>query len=96
MKFMASWRLHEDNRHETFQTFSAMSPDEDAADHGPNIKVIGRWHDLAQFTGVAIFESDDPQAIAHWVLNWNAVLDIEVVPVLDDDEARAVGRKKFG
>ena len=58
MKFMASWRLHEDNRHETFQTFSAMSPDEDAADHGPNIKVIGRWHDLA--LGAALLRREWP------------------------------------
>jgi hypothetical protein len=29
-------------------------------------------------------------------LNWNAGLDVETVPVLDDDEARAVGKKKFG
>ena len=96
MKFMVSWRLHEDKRHEALQTFSAMTPDEDAADHGPKIELIGRWHDLAQFTGVAIFETDDPQAIAAWVLKWNDVLDLEVVPVLDDDEAREVAKAKFG
>ena len=96
MKFMVSWRIHDDQRHDAFKTFSGMTSADDEADHGPNVKLIGRWHDLAQFTGVAICETDDPQAIANWVLNWNSVIDAEVVPVLDDDEAREVGKARFG
>ena len=53
------------------------------------------WHDLQKFTGVAICESDDAQAMAAWALNWNGVLDIDAVPVSGDDEARAVGKKIF-
>jgi hypothetical protein len=45
---------------------------------------------------VAIVETDDAQAIASWILNWNGILDVEVAPVVDDDEARAIGKKKFG
>ncbi|MCZ6916313.1 MAG: DUF3303 family protein [Gemmatimonadetes bacterium] len=51
---------------------------------------------LARFTGVAIFETDDPAAIANWVLNWNSILDCKMVPVLDDDEASAVGKARLG
>ena len=95
MKFMLTWCVHPDQRHDAFKAFCAMTPEEDEADRGPNIKLIGRWHDLQQFTGVAIAETDDPQAIASWALNWNSVLDLEVTPVLDDDEAKEVGQKKF-
>jgi hypothetical protein len=46
-------------------------------------------------TGVAIFGTDDAQAIARWILNWNSVLDVDVTPVVDD-EAKAIGKQKFG
>jgi hypothetical protein len=96
MKFMVTWRVHPDKRHEALKVFSKMTSADDAADRGPKIKLVGRWHDLARFTGVAICESDDAEAVAAWALNWNGVLDLEVVPVLDDDEAKALGKKKFG
>ena len=66
----------------------------DAADMGDKIKLIGRWHDVAKFEGVAIFESDDPMAVSNWALNWNHVLDAEVSVVLDDEETRKLGRQR--
>ncbi len=95
MKFMVTWRLHDEHRHEAFKGFCEMTPEEDAADYGDAIRLIGRWHDLAGFTGVAICETDDAAAVANWVMNWNSVLDVEVTMVLDDDEARAVGRARY-
>lgn len=94
MKFMLTWRIHPDKRQAAFSAFSQMTTADDKKDMGNKIKLIGRWHDLSDFTGVAICESDDAQAIASWALNWNNVLDVKTVPVLDDEEARAVGRSK--
>lgn len=71
-----------------------MTPADDKADMGKNIKLIGRWHDLAGGIGVAIFESDDPVAMANWALNWNTVLDSTVTPVLDDEETRKIGKSR--
>lgn len=96
MKFLISWRIHDDKRHEVLKIFSAMTAEDDQADAGDSINVIGRWHDLVGFTGVAICETDDPGAVHRWLLNWNDVVDSEAIPVLDDDECRAVGREKFG
>lgn len=42
-----------------------------------------------------ICESEDAQALANWALTWNHVLDIKTVPVLNDEEARVVGRNKI-
>jgi hypothetical protein len=95
MKFMVTWRTHADKRQAVFNAFSQMTADDDKKDMGDKIKLIGRWHDLSQFTGVAICESDDAQAVASWALNWNNVLDVQTVVVLDDEEARAVGRNKI-
>jgi uncharacterized protein DUF3303 len=96
MKFMVRWRVHDNKRHDALKTFSQMTLKDDQTDMGERVKLIGRWHDLAGFTGVAIAESDDPQAIANWVLNWNSILDVEVTLVLNDEEVRAVGRKRLG
>lgn len=94
MKFMLTWRVHEDQRQNALHAFSQMTAEDDLADLGANIKLIGRWHNVAEFTGVAIYESDDPIAIANWALNWNSILDCEVSPVLDDEETRALGKKR--
>ena len=95
MKFMVSWRVHPDKRQAAFNAFSQMTAEDDKKDMGDKITLIGRWHDLSQFTGVAICESDDAQAVASWALNWNNALDVQTVVVLDDEEARAVGRNKI-
>lgn len=72
-----------------------MTPEDDRADLG-DVKLIGRWHDLVAFEGAAICEAEDAGAVARWILNWNHVIDCDVSPVLDDEEARAVGRAKLG
>jgi len=60
-----------------------------------DVKLIGRWH-VVGFTGTAIAETDDPEALAAWLLKWNAIVDIQSVPVLDDQDTRKVGRRALG
>ena len=60
------------------------------------VNLIGRWHDVIGFTGVGIVETDDAKALAKWLLNWNQILDIEAVPVFDDQETRELGREFLG
>jgi hypothetical protein len=94
MKFLVTWRIHEDKRHDALNAFSQMTAEDDRADMGAGVRLIGRWHDVVGFTGVAIAESDDAQAISNWLLNWNAILDADVTPVLDDEETRALGKTR--
>ncbi|MEE9579100.1 MAG: DUF3303 family protein [Gemmatimonadota bacterium] len=96
MKYLLSWRIHEDKRHEAFKAFSAMTAEDDRADMGENVTLVGRWHDLVAFEGALICETDDPTAVPKWILNWNHIIDCDVTPVLDDEETRAIGRAKFG
>lgn len=93
---MLKWRVHPEKRHDVLKGFSQMDEATDKADMGDKIKLIGRWHDVARFEGVAIYESDDAMAVANWALNWNNVLDAEVSVVLDDDEVRELGKKRLG
>jgi hypothetical protein len=94
MKFLITWRIHDQHRGDALKAFSAMTEADDQADLGDSVKLIGRWHDVISFTGLAICESDDASAVANWILNWNTILDAEVTPVLDDDETRALGRAR--
>ncbi len=96
MKYLLCWRIHEDKRHEAFKAFSAMTAEDDRADMGENVTLIGRWHDLVAFEGALICETDDPTAVPKWILNWNHIIDCDVTPVLDDEETRAIGRAMFG
>lgn len=96
MKFMLTWRLHPEMRHEGLKGFSQMDEAADKADMGSSIKLIGRWHNIAKSTGVAICEASDAVAISNWALNWNSIMDItELTPVLDDKEVRALGKARF-
>lgn len=95
MKFMVTWKVHKDKRHEALGAFSAMSDEDDSRDLG-DVRLIGRWHDVIGFTGVAIAETDDPGALSDWLLNWNGIIDVQSVPVLDDNETRNLGRSRQG
>ena len=96
MKFMLLYKLHPEKRHEALKGFAQMTSENDKEDMGDKIKLIGRWHDIAHSKGVAIFEPDSTEAIYNWALNWNSMLDLEIMPVLDDAETRAFGKKRFG
>jgi len=71
-----------------------MTDADDEADH-PGVKLIGRWHDLVAVGGWLICESDDISAVQSWALNWNGVLNMEVRPVVDDNEAKTMLKKKW-
>lgn len=96
MKFMITWQFQPGKLHDGLSHLSQMTPEQDHADQGSNIKLIGRRHDLARGRGVAICESDSAEAMANWALNWNSILDVDVAMVLDDNEtwptARSVRR----
>jgi Protein of unknown function (DUF3303) len=94
MKFMILWQFHPGKLHEGYSHFFKMTSSQDAEDRGNRIKQIGRWHDLARGRGVIICESDSAEALANWALNWNSLLDVDIAPVLDDDEARALGKTR--
>ena len=94
MKFLITWSSDADKRHEVYETFAKMSDADDDADH-PGVTLLGRWHDLTAGQGALICESDDLAAVHSWTYNWNGVLDIEIRPVLDDAECKAMLRNKL-
>jgi hypothetical protein len=96
MKVMVTWQMYPGELHETLGKFATMSPQDEAAAMGPDVKLIGRWHDVAQGRGVAIFETDNAAAISGYALNWNGAMDLETSIVLDDEETRTLGQSLKG
>lgn len=96
MKFLVTYSIHPEKRHQALQAFSQMTQADDQADLGEKISFIGRWHVVGGGTGLAIVETADAQALASWAINWNNIMDIDVKPVIDDEEARSVGKQKLG
>ena len=92
---MVYWKIHQSNRPAVFSAFSAMELEEYQSQQGPNVKIIGRWHDVINGTGVAICETDDLDALSQWLMPYQAVCDFEIVPVLDDEEAHSTARKAY-
>ena len=94
MLFLITWSVASENRVACWNAFGKMTAEDDRADAGEGITVHGRWHHLNGSGGVCIAECDDAQRLNSWMLNWAAICDITVSPVVNDDTARESIRGK--
>lgn len=91
MKFMVNWSVDQESWLPILETWTSMTPDQ-RADGGEGVKILGRWHDMSSRTGVAIIEASDSAAIARYLGQWNPHMDLDVSPVLDDEESAEAGK----
>ena len=84
MKFMGSWKLATGDQAEAARRFlagGAPAPD--------GVTILGRWHGMGSKVGFVLFETDDLTALSSHTVKWGDVLDLTVVPVLEDADAGA-------
>ena len=93
MTFLITWQLYQGRLHPVLAHFAKLTEEQDKAVMGPDVKMIGRWHDLVSGTGVCIVESDSAEAVTAYALKWNNDMDITVQPVVDDAMARELGER---
>ena len=96
MKFMLTWQMHEGMLHETLSVFAHMTVEQEKALMGDEVKLLGRWHDLIRGAGVAIYEAKSAEALSAYALNWNKFMDLDIAPVVDDDDCRTIGQQAAG
>ena len=60
------------------------------------LKKVGRWHVPGSTLGWHLMEGDDLGAVAEHVAEWANTLEIEVYPVIEDDQAGAASAKVYG
>jgi Protein of unknown function (DUF3303) len=92
MKFMAKWSIREDKWLPILKLWSEMTPQQ-RADGGAGVKILGRWHDMAGRSGVAILEATDLAAALRYAGQWNPHMDMDLVPVVDDEESAAIAKQ---
>lgn len=91
MKFMVNWSIDQENWLPILEKWSSMSKAE-RADAGKGVKILGRWHDMASRSGVAILEASDAAALSRYLGQWNPMMEMVAAPVLDDDESAAAAK----
>jgi len=82
MLFIISWTGRPEHRDATFARFAKTGGPPPAG-----VKMIGRWHMVGRFAGVAIAEASDPVLMQKWALDWNDLMTMDVCPVLIDEQA---------
>ena len=90
MKFMITWKASPANYRtaiERFLTTGAPAP--------PGLTTIGRWHTAGSSRGFHLVEGSDA-ALAEHTAQWADLLDLEVLPVVDDAVAGEVATRIFG
>src|SRR5262245_28129712 len=81
MKFMLTfeWKPDTKSRSEAiarFQKTGGLPP--------KGAKLLGRWTRADFNGGFDLLESDDPQALAEFALMWSDLMQLTIVPVLED------------
>jgi hypothetical protein len=56
----------------------------------PGVTLLGRWTQLDLCRGVAVLESEDPQALTAFAHGWSDLLELTLAPVLEDQELATV------
>ena len=92
MKELLVFEIDQDKWLPLMKKWSSLTPQQ-RADVGPGVKLIGRWHDTGGRTGVALFESSDVLALNRYLARWNPYMDLDVAPVVDDEEAAQLARQ---
>ena len=57
---------------------------------------MGRWHVPGSPLGWHLLEGDDLTALAEHVAEWAYVIELDVYPVVEDDQAAKAAAKGFG
>lgn len=91
MKFISTWSFKDGKIGDAarkFLTEGAPAPE--------GATILGRWHKADLSGGFVLTESDDPATAYESAAQWADVLEIHVVPVIEDEQAGAILAKHFG
>jgi hypothetical protein len=87
MKFILSfsWKPNTKTRDEGIARFRKTGGQPPAG-----VKLLGRWTRADFSGGFDLLESDDSRALAEFALMWSDLMEITIVPVLEDQELSEV------
>jgi hypothetical protein len=89
-RFYIKYTLNQNSRVECMSRFAMMSPEDDLADMGEEVDMIGRWATVGESSGFCVAEATTTKALHKWLSNWAPMATMEVFPVVDDNQAREI------
>ncbi|MHA3892993.1 DUF3303 domain-containing protein [Acinetobacter sp. GXMZU3951] len=81
MLFIVKYKVRSENRNAAMERFL-----ESGGKVPTGIKLLGRWHTVAQLSGFAVIEASDAESIQQWVMEWNDILSMKAFPALTDEQ----------
>jgi hypothetical protein len=87
MKYMVTWTISPANYKAAVERFLKTG-----APAPKGMKTLGRWHTAGSSRGFHLVEGSEA-ALAEINADWADLLDLQVVPVVEDDVAGAVAKK---
>jgi len=87
MKYMVTWTISPANYTAAVERFLKTG-----APAPKGMKTLGRWHTAGSSRGFHLVEGSDA-ALAELNAEWADLLDLQAVPVVEDDVAGAVAKK---
>ena len=94
--YLITYKCEHSTKMETFKHFAHQTEADDRAQEEPDMRTIGRWHNIADGSGVGIVEAKSEDVVYAFILNWAPFLEAKVSPLLDDASARKVVLSKLG
>lgn len=87
MKFIGTFKFKPDirSRDEAIARFKKTGGKPPAG-----VTMLGRWTAADLSGGFDLLEANDPKALAEFALMWSDLLELDIVPVLDDIELAEV------
>ncbi len=92
MLFLTTWKIQPENFITALERFTSGDPTQEFPE---GVRLIGRWHTPASTSGVAILESDNPEAVMTWTWKWNDLMDITLEPAVEDEVAGQMALEKL-
>ena len=91
MKFMLTFAIRPDTkgRDEAIARFKKTG-----GQPPKGVKLIGRWTAADFSGGFDLLESDDLKALTEFALMWSDVMELKLVPVIEDSELSEVLRRR--
>jgi len=85
MKFMMTYQISSADIDDATTRFL-----ETGGGPGEGVTMLGRWHAAAGRFGFVLLEGDDVAAIYRYATEWGDLCDLDITPVIEDEEAAGV------
>ena len=87
------WKVYDHLKDDYMTVFGSMGPAEDKKQMdacGKGMVMHGRWSNPSKGEGFAIVTCENAKDIFSWAFDWKDMCEIEIEPVVDDNQCREI------